>query len=226
LQTCGERFHFNSCPLPRHKLRNGRLNQTAYSLFLFIRDIADGDIVTWIDDQLAAAPRELGDGHSAARDALAEPLRGIYGISDKVIAIALSSLLMGAGRRKRRWFDVGISFVAVDSLVHNFLHRTGILRRLAVEHPYGAGCYRTGGCADVLRLAAGNIDATAFNSGFPRVFPRFVQNAVWRYSAESALNICNGNRINDDARCDYSYCRIRSACDRVSLRKNSVISAT
>ena len=88
------------------------------------------------------------------RDALAEPLRGIYGISDKVIAIALSSLLMGAGRRKRRWFDVGISFVAVDSLVHNFLHRTGTLRRLDAEHPYGAGCYRMGGCADVLRLAA------------------------------------------------------------------------
>jgi hypothetical protein len=34
-------------------LRNGRLNQTAYSLFLFIRDIADGDLVGWIDRQLA-----------------------------------------------------------------------------------------------------------------------------------------------------------------------------
>jgi hypothetical protein len=39
--------------LPKHPLRNGRLNQTAYSLFLFIRDIADGDLVAWIDRQLA-----------------------------------------------------------------------------------------------------------------------------------------------------------------------------
>ena len=34
-QTCAEPGHFDSCPLPRHALRNGRLNQTAYSLHLF-----------------------------------------------------------------------------------------------------------------------------------------------------------------------------------------------
>ena len=43
------------CPLPSHDLRNGHLNQTAYSLFLFIRDIADGDLIGWIDAQLQAA---------------------------------------------------------------------------------------------------------------------------------------------------------------------------
>ena len=47
--TCNEPDQFSGCPLPRHPLRNGRLNQTAYSLFLFIRDIADGDLVAWID---------------------------------------------------------------------------------------------------------------------------------------------------------------------------------
>ena len=55
LQTCNEPGHFSNCPLPSHILRNGHLNQTAYSLFLFIRDIADGDLVTWIDQQLTAA---------------------------------------------------------------------------------------------------------------------------------------------------------------------------
>jgi hypothetical protein len=38
LQTCAAPDQFVACPLPRHPLRNGRLNQTAYSLFLFIRD--------------------------------------------------------------------------------------------------------------------------------------------------------------------------------------------
>jgi hypothetical protein len=33
-QTCAEPDQFGDCPLPRHPLRNGRLNQTAYSLFL------------------------------------------------------------------------------------------------------------------------------------------------------------------------------------------------
>ena len=50
--TCNEPGHFSACPLPLHPLRNGRLNQTAYGLFLFIRDLADGDLVAWIDRRL------------------------------------------------------------------------------------------------------------------------------------------------------------------------------
>ncbi len=48
--TCANPEHRPGCPLPRHDLRNGRLNQTAYSLFLFMRDLADGDFVGWIDN--------------------------------------------------------------------------------------------------------------------------------------------------------------------------------
>jgi len=51
--TCANPQHRPDCPLPRHDLRNGRLNQTAYSLYLFLRDLADGDIVDWIDGRLA-----------------------------------------------------------------------------------------------------------------------------------------------------------------------------
>ena len=172
-QTCAEPDQFADCPLPRHPLRNGRLNQTAYSLFLFIRDIAGGDIVRWIDRQLAdhAGSSNL----AAARAALVDPLRNVYGISDKVIAMALASLLMGAGGTRPGWFAVGASFIVVDTLVHNFLVRTGILDRLAAGHPYGPACYRPGGCADVLIDIATAIDARRFNPGFPKVFPRFVQ---------------------------------------------------
>src|SRR5215831_1178802 len=53
--TCNEPEHFSACPLPLHPLRNGRLNQTAYGLFLFIRDLAKGDLVAWIDHRLAEA---------------------------------------------------------------------------------------------------------------------------------------------------------------------------
>jgi hypothetical protein len=38
--TCAEPDHLPGCPLPNHWLRNGRLNQTAYGLHLFIRDVA------------------------------------------------------------------------------------------------------------------------------------------------------------------------------------------
>ena len=114
--------------------------------------------------------------------------------------------------------SVGTSFVVVDTLVHNFLHRTGILHRFAAEHPYGLGCYRPGSCADILQLAASHIDARRYNPDFPTVFPRFVQHAVWRYCANEGLNICNGNQISDDAPCDNHFCRLYNGCDRQVLK--------
>ena len=53
--TCAEPDHIEACPLPGPRLRNGNLNQLAYALFLFIRDVADGDLVAWLDTTLNAA---------------------------------------------------------------------------------------------------------------------------------------------------------------------------
>lgn len=214
-QTCAEPDQFNDCPLPRHLLRNGRLNQTAYSLFLFIRDTAGGDIVGWIDDQLADYP--AANDLAAARAALVAPLRHVYGVSDKVIGMALATLLMGAGATRPKWFDVGASFIVVDTLVHNFLHRTGILARLSAAHPYGPACYRPCGCADALFAIAATIDARRFNPAFPKTFPRFVQHAIWRYCSQSGLDICNGNQIADASPCTNTWCRLYSRCDRLVL---------
>jgi hypothetical protein len=57
----------------------------------------------------------------------------------------------------------GGSMIVVDTLVHNFLHRTGILNRLDATHPYGPGCYRPTGCAEILQQVAREIDARKFN---------------------------------------------------------------
>jgi hypothetical protein len=197
-RTCAEPEHIEGCPLPAHRLRNGRLNQAGYSLFLFIRDIAGGDLVGWIDEELRrAADQHAGDRTAAMRDALLTPLRHVLGVSDKVLSMALSSLLLGAGRRGSRWARVGSSMVAIDTLVHNFLHRTGIQDRLAARHPYGPACYEPDGCEAVIRLIADEIDARQFNPKFPKIFPRFVQHAVWRYCAGSAYDECNGNNVDD-----------------------------
>ena len=88
--TCAEPDHIGTCPLPTHQLRNGHLNQLAYSLYLFIRDVADGDLVGWIDDRLDQATSELSQQGHERVNALIEPLRNVYGISDKVLAMALS----------------------------------------------------------------------------------------------------------------------------------------
>ena len=88
-RTCAEPDHISGCPLPTHDLRNGRLNQTAYALYLFIRDIAGGDLIGWIDQRLQAANTQMGpDRLARMRDALIEPLREIFGVSDKVLTIS------------------------------------------------------------------------------------------------------------------------------------------
>jgi hypothetical protein len=214
--SCNEPDHLAGCPLPKHPLRNGRLNQTAYSLFLFIRDIAGGDLVDWIDRQLAEADdRTDPDRITSMIERLVGPLRHIYGVSDKVAMMTLASLLLASS--KPLWPEVGASMIAVDTLVHNFLHRTGILYRLGADHAYGAFCYRPNGCADIIRTVATRIDARPFNRTFPQVFPRFVQNAIWRYCAQSFFNVCNGNRIDDRGRCDNLHCQLYWRCDRKPL---------
>src|SRR3712207_3039890 len=54
-RTCAHPQQVDACSVPSHPMRKGGLNQTAYALFLFLRDECRGDLVAWIDDQLAAA---------------------------------------------------------------------------------------------------------------------------------------------------------------------------
>ncbi len=219
--TCSRPEHFSRCPLPHHELRNGRLNQIAYALFLFIRDIADGDLVSWIDRQLAQADQPDGpDRIARLLESLVGPLRNIHGVSDKVLMMSLSSLLLASDRPL--WCEVGAQMIAVDTLVHNFLRRTGILSRFGVEHSYGEACYRPGACADVIRELASTIDASEFNPRYPSSFPRFVQNAIWRYCAQTGLNECNGNRIDDRYGCQNGYCRLYWRCDRKPLKARAI----
>jgi hypothetical protein len=216
--TCTEPNHLPGCPLPNHWLRNGRLNQTAYALHLFIRDVAGGDLVGWIARRLNTAAKQPGpDRLARMRRAVLDPLKEVYGVSDKILMMALSVLFLGAPGHRRRWLEVGGSMIAVDTLVHNFLHRTGILHRFRADHAYGLACYRPGGCAEIIETVAQQIDATQFNLQFPRNFPRFVQHAIWRYCSQQGLDICNGNQIDDRKRCDNKQCALYSICDRNTL---------
>lgn len=219
VDSCNAPHHFRACPLPRADLRNGRLNQLGYSLYFFIRDVAEGDLVAWIDARLksqpASQPTERG---SLAR--LIEPMQSVFGVSDKVLSMALSALLLGTGHRKPRWMQAGTDFIVVDRLVHNFLARTGILARAGAAHPYGPRCYGPGGCSDQIRAIAKAIDTRSFNPAFPQCFPRFVQLAIWCFCAEGALNICNGRRIPKRQPCHNEYCSLFAICDRRSLVKS------
>jgi hypothetical protein len=210
--SCASPDHIADCLVPRPRLRNGRLNQTAASFFLFVRDIAKDDLVTWIDGQLTSS---IG---ADRQDALIGPLRNVYGVSDKILTMSLSELLLGAPINRDKWFDTGVRMIAIDTLVHNFLHRTGILQVCGVAHQYGVGCYDPGGCAAIIQAVSSLIDASKFNASFPSFFPRFVQHAIWRFCAANGLDLCNGNRIDDRERCQISYCQLFQSCGRKQLK--------
>ena len=217
--TCNSPEHLEGCPLPRHDPRNGRLNQTAYSLALFLRDVCDGDFVGWLDRRLLAADVAGGpDRAPALRTAVLEPLNGIYGVSAKVWSMALADLLLVGDLERERWQAAGASMIAVDTLVHNWLHRSGCLADLGAEHPYGSGCYASGGCASIIEAASQEIDARHYCPDGPATFPRLVQKAIWLLCTESGLDLCNGNRIDDRHACTQLACPVREGCARLPLR--------
>ena len=149
--------------------------------------------------------------------AIIEPLAGVHGASDKILSMALSDLLVVGNSHNPIWGEVGGAMIAVDTLVHNFLVRTGILSRARADHAYGPQCYGPRGCAALLSALSRSIDARQFNSDFPAVFPRYIQRAIWTYCAAEGLNVCNGNTINDRDRCRNKDCRLYSDCDRIVL---------
>ena len=62
----------------------------------------------------------------------------------KVLSMSLADLLLAGDRKRERWRAAGAQMIAIDTLVHAWLHRTGILRGLDAEHAYGPGCYGEG----------------------------------------------------------------------------------
>jgi hypothetical protein len=193
----------------------------AVGLFLFIRDEAGGDLVAWISAQLCNAHKGAAQGRlGRMREALIQPLDAIYSVGRKVLNMALADLLMAAPRTRRYWFETGASMVAIDTLVHNWMHRTGILPRFGAEHSYGPACYGPNGCQAIIERLARRIDARKCNPMYPKIFPRWVQHSIFAFCNEQHANICNGNRIDDTKRCRNRGCfLIDDLCDRVRLRE-------
>ena len=212
--VCSEPKHYARCPLPKYRLRNGRLNQTAFSLYLFVRDIAGGNLLDWIDGRLSNTPFETVNPLLDARTRLLAPLRHIYGVADKTLSMTLATILLSAGPSKPSWQAAGKSFIAVDTLVHNFLHRSGLIRVFGRAHRYGALCTGKAGCTHAIERIARHINASDFSPAYPPYFPRFVQHAIWRYCAKDHMNTCNGTQLDDRKPCENRYCILFDSCQR------------
>ena len=223
-RTCANPSELPRCPVGRLRLRNGRLNQTAFALYLFMRDVCHGDLVGFIDRRLAEADRpDHPDRLATMRDALVGDLRRIHGVSNKILNMAFADLLLAGDPGRSTWRAVGASMIAIDTLVHNLLHRTGLIQRYGTVHSYGAACYRDDGCAGVVDRLARLIDARRFNPTFPSYFPRFVQHALWRHCAAGEFDVCNGRRIAGGAKCKNDGCAVHRLCDRLPLKSSPLL---
>lgn len=213
--TCANQAALPSCSVPSLPLRKGVLNQQAFALYLLIRDRCGGDLVEFIDQVFAIAYLEP-DPVTTAREALLALFTSITGVSRKLASMMLATILLAAGNSRQGWASVGSSMVAIDSLVHNHLHRTGILKAYGAEHRYGEHCAGNQGCERIVRDLAARLSCVTSDAQV--VSPRQLQHAIWRFCAGSELNICNGNRINDKKPCRHFDCPVGHGCARVALK--------
>jgi len=165
---------------------------------------------------------DLSTRAAAMREALLGPMSEIFGVGRKVLSMVLADLLLAADPSRERWVTTGASVIAVDTLVHNFMHRTGILRQFDADHPYGDRCYGANGCAEIIEQIAQGIDTRRFNPAYPALFPRYVQHAIWSFCAGGGWNICNGNRIDDSAACGQRTCPAFATCARIQLQAENL----
>ena len=216
-ETCSTPHHLVGCAVEQIPARKGALAEAAIGLWLFVRDCCDGDLVSWLDKRLAGANMPIGDPRRFARmrAAVLDPLVEIPGTGRKVWSMILAELLLGGDPDRPRWVEVGASFVAVDSLVHAYLHRTGLLRRLGADHLYGPACYGPDGCSKIIELLASLIDAREFDASFPACFPRWIQFAIWWFCAADGWSICNGTKIDDETGCRQQFCPAFGHCARL-----------
>ena len=173
-------------------MKRGSLNQMAFSLYFFLRAVARGDFY-------AHTRQHFGEGRLTDEEvntlllSFIEKVTKIANVGPKLAYMALSGLFL---TRYPGWDYrlVGLHMIAVDSLVHNFLYRTGILGFYQLYHAYGPRCHTQKGCLGVIQDLASRIDCREFNPALPAHFPRFIQYHIWAYCAKNGENICNLNK--------------------------------
>jgi hypothetical protein len=192
MKNCNEPTFLSNCSLPTFDMKRGALNHMAFSLYFFLRDVAGRDFYTYVTEHFGQ-----GQLSSRAMNELIETFIGkittIANVGPKLAHMALSCLFLTTypGWDYRQ---VGAHMTAVDTLVHNFLHRTGILDCYQLDHPYGPRCHAQTGCLGVIHDLANRIDCREFNPTLPADFPRFIQYHIWAYCGQAGENICNGNK--------------------------------
>ena len=170
-------------------MKRGALNHMVFSLYFFLRDVAGRDFYAFTKQHFGQI-QVSGGAITELLESFIKKVTTIANVGPKLAHMALSVLFLC---RYPGWDyrQVGLHMIAVDSLVHNFLHRTGILDSYGLDHAYGPRCHTQNGCLGVIQDLAKHIDCRQFNPTLPAHFPRFIQYYIWAYCGKNGENICN-----------------------------------
>jgi hypothetical protein len=203
-RTCNKPELIETCPLPKFDMKRETLNQMVISLYLFLRDVCHNDFYRFVQAQF-----DLVKGESyrvkTQVESFIETFSQVYNVGPKLIDMAFSHLFL-TPYPGWDYQAVGAEMVAIDTLVHNFLARTGTLDEYKRPHKYGLACHTQKGCVGVIEEIAQGIDCRKYNPNYPAYFPRLVQLYIWDYCASNGENICNGNKCKEgkpNRECDF-----------------------
>jgi hypothetical protein len=129
-------------------MKRGALNQMVFSLYFFLRDVCRRDFYTFVREHFGEGQLTAGAVSERLHDFIGK-ISAIANVGPKLAQMALAWLFL---TRSPGWDyrQVGLHMIAVDSLVHTFLHRAGILDSYQVEHAYGPRCHAEAGCLGVI----------------------------------------------------------------------------
>ncbi len=191
-KTCSNPDLITTCPVPQLDMKKGVLNQMAFSLFFFLRDVCRGDFYRFVKDQFgdgALPEEELGERIQGFIDQVSR----IHNVGPKLVDMVFSHIFF---TQAPGWDyqAIGVRMVAIDTLVHNFMAKTGTLDYYGKPHKYGPKCHSQDGCVGVIEEIAGDLDCRKYHPSYPAYFPRLIQVYIWAYCAMNGENICNGNK--------------------------------
>ena len=194
-RTCNNPQLLETCPLPKFDMKRGGLNQMVFSLYFFLRDVCQNDFYRFVTAHFDPGELKAGQANKLMQTFI-EKFSQVYNVGPKLVDMAFSHLFF---TQYPGWDyqAVGAEMVAIDTLVHNFLQRTGTLEEYKRPHKYGPACHTQKGCRGVIEAIAKKIDCRKYNKNYPAYFPRLVQLYIWTYCSMDGENICNGNKCKE-----------------------------
>jgi len=197
------------CILKELDCRKGSINIMIGSAFLFLKEYYQESMVNFIKE---------GAKHEDKKFFYTRELLKIRNIGPQTASLFLTDLFnpffFGY---KVKGIDHN-DFIVIDTLVHNFFHRTGILKALGREHNYNSEfCHTEEYCKGIILEIAQKVDIRDLleDDNFQAFEPRLIQLCIWLQCADEGRK-CGGGVCNEKGPF-CNDCNVELMCDKLMI---------